>query len=63
MTEDASRSGANDRALSPRTLAVQAMGCQPMVRAFERGDQRASKGPQQRFIKAEDRGWTVIGDG
>jgi cystathionine gamma-synthase len=26
MTEDARRSGANDRALSPRTLAVQAMG-------------------------------------
>jgi cystathionine gamma-synthase len=35
MTEDASRSGANDRALSPRTLAVQAMGSiDPITKAI-----------------------------
>ena len=35
MTEDASRSGANDRALSPRTLAVQAMGSiDPVTKAI-----------------------------
>jgi cystathionine gamma-synthase len=35
MTEDAPRSGANDRALSPRTLAVQAMGSvDPITKAI-----------------------------
>ena len=35
MIEDASRSGANDRALSPRTLAVQAMGSiDPITKAI-----------------------------
>jgi cystathionine gamma-synthase len=35
MTEDALRSGANDRALSPRTLAVQAMGSiDPITKAI-----------------------------
>ena len=35
MNEDASRSGANDRALSPRTLAVQAMGSvDPITKAI-----------------------------